>query len=218
MTRRKLRPLTGFWIYLRVSTGEQAKSGLGSAAQLARCEAHAAERGVPVLGVLIDDGRSGRLDEAQLPGLTAARAAAVGAPGSALLVYALSRYDRDGRRVAALLADDEAVSVYSATQPLDTSTAAGRLVVRMFAAVDAHEVEQTGERTAAALAVARERGVVLGRPRVAARVLPELRAFMVELKAGGHSARGIARLFNAAGIPSVSGASWWERTVREALR
>src|SRR5262245_49245611 len=58
-------------IYLRVSSDEQAESGLGLEAQLATCTAWAAARGYEVAGVYRDEGVSGTVPVHKRAGLLA---------------------------------------------------------------------------------------------------------------------------------------------------
>lgn len=86
-------------------------------------------------------------------------------PADRLTVW---RLDRLGRNLAHLvtITNDLArrgIAVRSLTENIDTASAAGRLVIHVFAALSEFERDLTRERTAAALAIARERGKPLGR-------------------------------------------------------
>ncbi|MBX5480032.1 MAG: recombinase family protein [Pyrinomonas methylaliphatogenes] len=87
---------------------------------------------------------------------------------------------------------------------MDTTSAAGKLVFHIFAALAEFERELIRERTRAGLAAARARGRVGGRPRIlAAERLEMARAAL----ASGQSARQVAR---ALGVS--------ERTIRRYCR
>src|SRR5579863_4277630 len=84
-------------IYRRVSTDEQAKSGLGVDAQLAICQQGAARLGLRVTSVCTDEGLSGSLAPQERPGLLDA----IGKlrRGDVLLVSKRDRLARDGDQV-----------------------------------------------------------------------------------------------------------------------
>ncbi len=94
--------------------------------------------------------------------------------GDVLLVW---RLDRLGRSFPHLVATVTALEkrgvglrvLSGEGAVVDTTTAAGRLTFRLFAALAEFEREQIGERTRAGIAAARARGRTGGRPRVMTR-------------------------------------------------
>ncbi len=88
--------------------------------------------------------------------------------GDTLVVWRLDRLGRSLPHLIGLLADLEQrqVQFRSLTEALDTSTAGGRLVFNIFAAIADFERQLVQERTQAGLAAARARGRVGGRPTV----------------------------------------------------
>jgi len=87
-------------------------------------------------------------------------------PGDVLKVYKL---DRLGRSTSDLLnriemLKEKKVSFISATDNIDTTTAAGQLIFSVFAAFAQFERDLISERTKAGLEAARVRGVKLGKP------------------------------------------------------
>lgn len=88
-------------------------------------------------------------------------------PGNVLVVWKL---DRDGRSTAELAQiivqlGERGINFKSLTETfIDTTTADGRLVFHIFAALAEHERNRLIERTQAGLTAARERGRVGGRP------------------------------------------------------
>jgi DNA invertase Pin-like site-specific DNA recombinase len=109
---------------------------------------------------------SGRKDHR--PGLEACLKAIQ--PGNILVIWKLDRLGRDLKHLVTL-ADDlnkrgAGLKVLAgAGAQIDTSTANGKLVFGIFAALAEFERELTGERTKAGLAAARARGRKGGRPR-----------------------------------------------------
>ncbi|MGE0305546.1 MAG: recombinase family protein, partial [Acidimicrobiia bacterium] len=81
----------------------------------------------------------------------------------------VTKLDRLGRSTVDLLTTlnawcDEGVNFVAVEQGIDTSTAAGRMVCSMLAAVAEFERELIRERTTGALAARRARGITGGRP------------------------------------------------------
>jgi len=103
-----------------------------------------------VIGEYADEGLSGK--RADRPGLQAALAHAK-REKAALVVYSLSRFSRstvDTLRLVEELAKAGCEFV-SLTEKLDTSTPAGRVVLRVLAALGEFEREQIAARTQAAI-------------------------------------------------------------------
>lgn len=199
--------------YLRVSTEEQARDGVGLDAQLAKAESWRALNAPGAqLVVFRDAGISGMVEDR--PGL--AKAMAVLQKGDVLLVYSLSRLSRSTRHTLDLSIELERVGVdlVSVSERIDTTTAAGKMVFRMLAVLAEFERDVTAERTSAALATLRAQGKRYCRyPRVADATV----AVVKELRAEGKSYRVIARELVARGIhPENGGTTWSAKVVRDA--
>ncbi|MGL4808375.1 MAG: recombinase family protein [Giesbergeria sp.] len=149
-------------VYARVSTAEQAASGLGIAAQQAACHRLAASRDWHVLCSYIDDGVSGAVSPTERPGCRDALAHA-SASGVPLVVYSVSRIARTQRGLLDALAR---VCVVSVTEPFDATTSMGRAMLGILSVFAELERDLARERTTAALDAARARGARLGRPPV----------------------------------------------------
>lgn len=114
----------------------------------------------------------GRADRPQLAALLDyARA------GDVLMVW---RLDRLGRSLPHLLSvvedlDARGVELRSLTEAIDTTTAGGRLVFHVFAAVAQFERALAAERSAAGVAAARAAGRVPGRPKLPATTIEAVR-------------------------------------------
>ena len=109
---------------------------------------------------------SGRKDER--PGLTACLKALQ--PGNTLVVWKLDRLGRDLKHLVNTIDDLSRRNIglkvlAGAGAQIDTTTANGRLVFGIFAALTEFEGELIRERTRAGLAAARARGRLGGRPR-----------------------------------------------------
>ena len=115
---------------------------------------------------IYEDLASGRKDAR--PGLEACLKALQ--PSNILVVWKLDRLGRDLKHLVSLVADlrqrKVGLKVLAGTGAhIDTTTANGRLVFGIFAALAEFEAELIRERTCAGLAAARARGRLGGRPR-----------------------------------------------------
>jgi site-specific DNA recombinase len=146
--------------YVRVSTQEQAESRLGLEAQRAAITSWAASRGLEVT-IHEDAGITGTSMEKR-PALEAALCAA--ANGAVLVAYSLSRFARSTRDmlIIAERLKRQGADLVSLTESIDTTTATGRLVFTLLSALSQFERDLTSERTKAALAALKARGVKLG--------------------------------------------------------
>jgi DNA invertase Pin-like site-specific DNA recombinase len=114
----------------------------------------------------------------------------------------LDRADRKGWKVCVLDVD------------VDTTTAAGRLVVDVVAAAAQFESKRIGERVRDAHAVRRSQGKRAGQ----APILPrEIRERIYNDHVAGASFSAIARDLNDEGVPSAKGGKWWPMTVSQVV-
>lgn len=167
--------------YARVSTADQ-----DTAAQVAAL----AGAGVGEAAVTTET-VSGSVPAARRPllSLLLARLAA----GDVLAVAKLDRLGRDAADLLGILADLERreVTVWLLDMGADTSTAAGRLVVQVLAAVAQWERGVMLERTKAGMAAARRAGRHPGRRQ---RLTTYQKEEVRRMKAEGRSVRDIARV------------------------
>lgn len=141
--------------YLRVSTDEQAQSGLGLADQRQRVNGMAAAKGWPAPTVYADEGISGTKDAKARPSLARLLADVRAGQVDAVIVLDLSRLGRKTRLVLDLV--DEltryGVALVSCKESLDTTSPQGQFVLTLFAALAQLERDLIAERTQAALNV-----------------------------------------------------------------
>ena len=217
-------------IYTRVSTDEQAASGLGLAAQVSACETFAAKAGHTVTGLHTDAGISGAAGIEDRPGLAAAVATL--RRGDALVIAKRCRLGRDPLAIAMI---EQAVSrkgavILSADGVGNESDPNGQFMKAIVDAAAAHERNMIKARTKAALAAKRKAGRLTGEIPFGWSVdaegnLIELAdeqaviAKINELREAGVSLRQIAKGLTDAGILTKKGkAVWYAETVKSILQ
>ena len=217
--------------YLRVSTREQADSGLGLDAQRDACLRLAAELGAELSedSIFVDAGVSGGADLDKCPALLSALDALAG--GAVLLVARRDRLGRDVYRLALVerLADRAGARIVSADGAGNGDDPAALLMRRMVDAFAEYERQLIGARTRAALATKRRKGETTGRAPWGFRVgadgvtlepCPEERRIVDAVQqagARGLSQRAIARELNAAGYVNRAGRPFNNVTVGRIL-
>lgn len=152
--------------------------------------------GRPVLAQALADLRAGRAD-----------------------LLAVSKLDRVARSVgdfARLLEDAqrEGWGLVCLNLGVDTSTATGKFMAHIMAAVAELEREIISERTREALAQIKADGRRLGR---APTLDPATADRIADLRSLGYSLREIAEDLTASGTPTATGGQWWPATVRAVL-
>ena len=121
-----------------------------------------------------------------------ARALDYAREGDTLVVWKLDRMARSTRQLietVEMLAD-RGIELRSLTEAIDTSTAGGKLVFTIFAALAEFERSLIAERTREGLKAARARGARLGRP---AALTDDDIAVAQSLREAGHTMSEIAR-------------------------
>lgn len=216
--------------YVRVSTAGQAADGASLEAQRARIAATAAAAGLELVAVHADEGLSGKRADNR-PGLVAALDAAC-RQRAVLVVYSLSRMSRSVTDTLTIIErlDRAGAGLVSITESIDTTTAAGRMMVTMISAFAAFERELTSERTATVLAHKRSQGQRTGTvpygftldadgitlvedtdEQIVLRRIEDCRR-------AGLSLRAIADELNAAGVIGKQGGTWHASTVASVLK
>lgn len=216
--------------YIRVSTEQQAESGLGLDAQQASLQTAASRLRMELLKTFVDAGTSGGLSIENRPVLLDAVASLK--RGDVLLIAKRDRLGRDVIAVAMierLVAKRGARVVSAAGEGTDSDDPAALLMRRLIDSFAEYERALIAARTRSALAAKRRRGervsgIVpfgfrfaeerLEREEGEQRTLALIRA----LRGSGASLRAIAAALNEQGILTRSGASWRFEYVRNLLR
>jgi site-specific DNA recombinase len=221
--------------YLRVSTEEQAKEGLSLEAQRRKVEAWAELHGAELVAVLVDEGRSAK--NLNRPALQEALGLLRSGSADSLLVCKLDRLTRSVRDLLGLvdeLFSRDGAGLVSINEDINTTSAAGRMVLTMMGAMAEWERAVIGERTAEALAVLKADGIHAGRSGLGWRRLESTdehgrRVLAVEpteraaierarqLRAEGLALRAIAERLTAEGHKTKRGGTWYAASVARAL-
>jgi DNA invertase Pin-like site-specific DNA recombinase len=213
-----------FISYLRVSTDKQGRSGLGLEAQRAAVENYLNGGRWTLVTEYVEAESGKRADRPQL-----AKALAHAKALGATVVFAkLDRLSRNVDLLRSLVASD--VDLVFCDLPHVPAGAMGRFLLTQMASVAELEAGLISERTKAALAAAKARGVKLGNPN-GARALrgkqvgnkqaiaavkakahsraSNLRSIVDDMRSQGiNSIRAIAAELNARGILTPRGGSW----------
>lgn len=144
--------------YCRVSTDEQAASGLSLDSQRERIAAYCAARGWVLADVIVDAGASAAT--LKRPGMDAVRQLMTERLVDGVVAVKLDRLTRSVGDFHELLklSTRTGVGIVSVTENLDTGSATGKLMVNLIASMAEWERDVIRERTVAALAVKRQRG------------------------------------------------------------
>jgi len=197
--------------YLRVSTEEQAVSGLGLGDQRAVIAAEASRRDWADVEFLSDEGYSAK--NLSRPSIATALDMLRKGQASVLVVSKLDRLSRSLLDFATLVdrARREGWELVVLDLAIDTTVPSGQLM----AAFAEYERQLIGARTSAALQQLKAQGKRLGRPRT----LPaEVTARIVASRAEGETLAAIADALNADGVPTArGGARWYPSTVKAVL-
>jgi len=203
--------------YFRVSTSRQGQSGLGLEAQQKAVSDFLQAKGWLLTGSYTEIESGKRKDR---PELAEAIAHAKRIKGK-LMIAKLDRLARNVHFVSGLM--ETGVDFLAVDMPT-----ADRFMLHVYAAMAEEEGRRISQRTKAALAAAKARGVVLG---VNGKVLAErnkaeaeafartLTSVIAEIGAEGHTTiRAITEALNTRAIPSREGGAWHVQSVHQLLK
>ncbi|MEE8106666.1 MAG: recombinase family protein [Planctomycetota bacterium] len=217
--------------YARVSTIEQAETGVSLDAQRHRLQAYCHAHALTLVRVETDAGLSARRT-GNRPALQRALLSLKRGEATGLVAVKLDRLSRTTSDVLDLVAraEREHWALHSIDERLDTSSPAGRFVVTLLAAMAQLEREQAAERTKSAMAELRRQGKrISGKPpfgfrfedgrvvEVAAEqtILQRIR----DLQGEGKKCFAIATALNREGtLNPRTGREWFFGTVRSVMR
>lgn len=212
-----------FIAYFRVSTQKQGASGLGLEAQK-EAVGRFLNGGEWELAAEYQEVETGKGSDAlaKRPQLKAALAACR-KEGATLIIAKLDRLARNVHFVSGLM--ESKVKFVACDMP-----EANELTIHIMAAFAEHEAKRISQRTKDALAVAKSRGIVLGkagannlRPNIEARqkladdFADRLRPLLDGMKARNLSQRAMVEELNAVGVPAPKGGKWMLSQVQRTL-
>ncbi|HEX6393118.1 MAG TPA: recombinase family protein [Acidimicrobiales bacterium] len=210
VVRERQQALIG---YIRVSTGGQAESGAGLAAQRSAIRAEASRRGMPLARIYEDRAASAKSLENR-DQLQEALAALAGGEASVLVVAKLDRLSRSIADFAALVrrAEREGWSIVACDLGIDMESPTGGLLANVTASVAEWERKIISTRTKEALAAKRASGTRLGRPTLLEPVIAQrIKAERVE----GRAYQAIADGLNHDSVLTPTGGRWSPALVRK---
>lgn len=212
--------------YIRVSSEEQAQSGLGLENQKAKIQAYCELYGHEVVELITDAGISAK--NLKRPGIQAALAALDGGQADGLVIYKLDRLSRNvsdmGSLVTKYFSEKAGKALLSVIDQIDTTTASGRLVLNVLTSVAQWEREECGERTALALDSRARRGEIKGGAAPLGKQWNEAKKheeneqearavkLIHELRETGLSMRAIVEELNSRGVPVARKGNKWHLT------
>jgi DNA invertase Pin-like site-specific DNA recombinase len=202
--------------YVRVSTDEQGASGYSIAAQTALIESECLRRGWTLVEVFKDVASAASVKKR--PGYDKAVDACEHGDAQGIVAAKLDRISRSVLDFGALLQRAQArrFNVCVLDLDLDLSTPMGEAMANMAVTFAQLERRLIGQRTIAAMTVAKKKGIHCGRPRVLpASVVKTIK----RQRAQGKTLEAIASNLNAKAIPTAHGGSqWYASTIRTVLR
>ena len=213
--------------YIRVSTDEQAQTGVSLDAQRLKLEQYVELYELDLVEIVVDAGVSAK--NLHREGLQRALAALENGQAAALLVTNLDRLTRSVRDLSALLERyfGTRFALLSVAEKVDTSSAAGRMILNIMATISQWEREVIGERTSAALQYKIAQGQHVGSPAlgfkmVEGRLKEDLSEQSVvsrirELRASGMTLQAIADRLNSESISTKRGGKWHPSTITYIL-
>lgn len=212
--------------YLRVSSAQQGRSGLGIEAQREALARFAEAEGFAIIAEFVEvESGKGSDALAKRPQLAAALAEAR-RHKCPVAVAKLDRLSRDVHFISGLMAQRVRFIV------AELGANADPFILHLHAALAEQERAKISTRTKDALARAKAKGTKLGNPRIAAAqakgsasgrakaarfaegVAPAIREAQAS---GAASLRQIAAALNARGIPTARGGAWAATQVRDIL-
>lgn len=217
-------------LYLRVSTEDQATEGYSIPSQKERLEAYCKSQGWDVYDYYIDDGYSGK--DINRPAAQRLLMEAKNKKFDIVLVYRLDRFSRravDVLRTVEEMFEPNGIYLKSVTEPFDTSTIAGRLMLSMLVAFAQFERESIAERVKVNMLHKAKNGEWCGafsspygykNENKILIIIPTEAGIvkrMFQIYHAGNGMRFIAKQLNSEGIRTRRGKPWSNVTVRQIL-
>ncbi len=218
--------------YTRVSTEEQAATGVSLQAQAEKVRAYASLYDLEIVEIIEDAGQSAK--SLKRPGIQRALEMLRTGEAQGLLVANLDRLTRSLVDLNMLISDyfsekgKVQASLFSVADQVDARSAGGRLVLNVLMSVSQWEREKIGERSRTAMAYKKSQGQRLGAPSLGVRVEngqavedhEEIKTarYILSLREQGLTLQDISDKLNAEGRRTKRGAKWYPKTVDNVIR
>lgn len=218
-------------LYCRVSTADQVESGLGLEVQRKRTRQYAEMHGMEVVSEVADEGLSGA--SLKRPGIQEALRMIGAGEADVLVVAKLDRLTRSVGDLADIVEmfNRKGASLASVSESLDTSSAAGRMMVNLLGVFASFERERIAERVAEAMGEKKGRGEKVSRwASIGKRIDPEGRVVQDDAESvlvlrvremkneRRMSFRRIAEVLNAEGIRTRYGKPHHAMSIHRLVR
>jgi len=218
--------------YIRVSTDEQAKTGISLEAQESKIRGYAQLNDLDLLKVIRDEGESGK--DLKREGIQEIIWLVKDKKIDGIIVYKIDRLSRKVIDTLNLIEqfDKNGVAFHSITERIDTKTATGRFFITILSALAQMERDLISERTKGALNYKRSQGGLAGgvpygynssgkkKTAILIKKDTEQKILKVIIQAHfvGRSYNWIANELNRQGIPSRCNGKWYPQTVKSVIQ
>jgi len=218
--------------YIRVSCEEQVREGVSMDAQADKIRAYCSLHDMDLIDIEEDAGISGKSTKNR-EGLNRCMERLRDGEAESLVIHKLDRLSRSTRDVLEIsdLFQKNQWALHSICEKLDTSSASGRFVLTILAALAQMEREQIGERTSLALQHKKAKGERLGTTPLGfetvetsegKELIPVQEELSIikrvcDLRTEGKTLRAIAEVMNHNRVPTKRGGKWHQSTVRSIL-
>lgn len=212
--------------YIRVSTADQADSGLSLQYQESKIRAYCEAMDMHLVDVVADAGYSAKsMNRPAMQGIiNQIKSKSV----DAVVILKLDRLTRSVKDLGAIveLIEKNNVALVSVQDSINTSTAAGRLILNVLGSVSQWEREANGERVKAALSVKKAAGERVGTIPFGYTLADDGIALIEnadeqntlkiirKLRADGLSLRKIGAELDKRGIATKKGGNWQAATIK----
>lgn len=217
--------------YVRVSTEEQANSGVSLDAQREKIQGYAKLYDLELVDIVTDDGVSAKT--LNRPGMSRVLELLDSGEVTAVLVAKLDRLTRSLKDwqylIETYFSEKGGCQLLSVSDSIDTRTAAGRLVLNILLSVYQWEREVISERTRESLRHKIRNGERVGAVKYGYRLADDDRTLqedvyeqgiiqsMRDMRGRGWSLRRIADHLNSYDIPTRNGGKWKHTSVKSVL-
>ena len=217
--------------YIRVSTDEQARSGISLDLQESKIRDYTKLNDLELSKVIRDEGESGK--DLKRPGMEEVINLVNGRKIEGIIVYKLDRLSRKVIDTLNLIEqfDRHGVAFHSITERIDTKTAMGKFFITILSALAQMERDMISERTKGALNYKRSQGGLAGGipygftskgKKKEARLTKDdteqkILKTILDTHAAGGSYNKIANELNRQEISTRSNGKWYPQTIKSII-